>query len=98
MVDSDHISLEIAKIEMLERTTADLHQLQPFRATAAVCLLAYSLAGRVQTAENRPFLSEDHAHICRYYICPMHTLWFLSVYLMMRVFPSWNESTKGAGG
>ena len=26
-----------------------------------------------------------------YYICPMHTFWFISVYVFMRVLPSWNE-------
>jgi hypothetical protein len=29
-----------------------------------------------------------------YYICPMHTLWFLSVWITMAVKPSWNESTN----
>ena len=30
-----------------------------------------------------------------YYICPMHTVWFLSVYAMMAVKPSLNETTRG---
>eukprot|EP00041_Stephanoeca_diplocostata_P025995 m.693055 g.693055 ORF g.693055 m.693055 type:complete len:581 (-) comp22869_c0_seq1:3701-5443(-) len=30
-----------------------------------------------------------------YYICPMHTVWFLSVYAMMAIKPSWNnDNTK----
>ncbi len=27
-----------------------------------------------------------------YYICAMHTYWFLSVYAFMGIFPSWNEN------
>lgn len=30
-----------------------------------------------------------------YYICPMHTLWFLSVYAMMGIYPSLNKTTGG---
>lgn len=30
-----------------------------------------------------------------YYICPMHTLWFLSVYAMMAIYPSKNKTTAG---
>ena len=29
-----------------------------------------------------------------YYICPMHTFWFLSVYSFMRLLNSWNEDPK----
>ena len=29
-----------------------------------------------------------------YYICAMHTFWFLSVYVMMRPFEAWNENRK----
>lgn len=29
-----------------------------------------------------------------YYICPMHTYWFLSVYAMMVIKPEWNYDTK----
>eukprot|EP00040_Diaphanoeca_grandis_P022023 m.117824 g.117824 ORF g.117824 m.117824 type:complete len:501 (+) comp28608_c0_seq1:94-1596(+) len=29
-----------------------------------------------------------------YYICPMHTLWFLSVWILMAVKSEWNESAK----
>jgi len=29
-----------------------------------------------------------------YYICPMHTLWFLSVWIFMAVKSDWNESSK----
>jgi len=29
-----------------------------------------------------------------YYICPMHTFWFLSVYCFMRLLNSWNEDPK----
>ena len=29
-----------------------------------------------------------------YYICPMHTFWFLSVYVFMRILHSWNEDPK----
>lgn len=27
-----------------------------------------------------------------YYICPMHTYWFLTVYATMAIFPSWNKN------
>ncbi|ELT87905.1 hypothetical protein CAPTEDRAFT_145222, partial [Capitella teleta] len=29
-----------------------------------------------------------------YYICAMHTYWFLSVYFTMAIFPSWNAQTS----
>ena len=29
-----------------------------------------------------------------YYICPMHTFWFISVYCFMRLLNSWNEDPK----
>ena len=29
-----------------------------------------------------------------YYICPMHTFWFLSVYCFMKLLNTWNEDPK----
>ena len=32
----------------------------------------------------------------RYYVCAMHTYWFLTVYVMMAVFKSYNEVSTHA--